>query len=294
MATLEILKCGLLDSIQDGGRKGYAHLGIPPSGPMDIYSYRLANKILQQSEATPVLEMHFPAATILFRKDCSIVLTGADFGAMLEQTTLDLATVIQVKAGSTLTFTQKKSGARVYLGIKGKWQLPTYLQSVCYDSSLSKAGITLNQPTKGSSIDIETQAAESLSYPDKNITLNHLIRYVPNSDFNFTPPLFQATIQADSNRMGYRLEAPPIILPSQTHYSRGVQMGSIQVLPNGQCVILMADHGTTGGYPILGHVITADLPLLAQLSPLSSFTLLPCSMETAQRAHFEMEKRLEL
>lgn len=291
---MEILKCGLLDTIQDGGRKGFAHLGIPPSGVMDCYSYRLANKLLQQSEHTPVVEMHFPAATILFHEDCSIVLTGADFGAILNQTKLPLSTVMEVNAGSTLKFTQKKSGARVYLGIKGKWILPSYLNSVCYDASLAKAGISLFQLTKGSTLDIKTKSAESLSFPDKNIELNHLIRYVPNSDFHSISPLFQASIQLDSNRMGYRLESTPIELPKQTHYSRGVQMGSIQVLPNGQCLILMADHGTTGGYPILGNVITADLPLLAQLPPLSTFTLLPCSIETAQRARFELEKRLEL
>lgn len=292
MATLEILKSGLLDSVQDAGRNGYAHLGIPPSGPMDSYSFRLANKLLQQSENTPVLEMHFPAATLQFQQDCSIVLTGADFGAQLNDDSLPLATVIQVKKGNILKFTQKKFGTRVYLGIKGKWNLPSYLQSVGYDASLVKSGIELFQPTKGSTIDIDTQPAELLSFSEKNIVPGAIIRYVPNPDYPYSPPTINAKIQADSNRMGYRIESAPIQIHQETHYSRGVQMGSIQLLPNGQCLILMADHGTTGGYPILGHVITSDLPYLAQLSPLSSFTLLPCSIETAYRARYEMEKRI--
>lgn len=295
MATLEFLKIGLQDTVLDSGRFGFGHLGIRPSGPMDPWAYRLANRLLKQPDHSPVLEMHFPAAQLRCTTPVYIVLTGADFAAQIDGVSIPLYTVVLFQPGAILTFTQPISGARVYLGVKGSWNIPSYLNSVCYDVALASAGIPLFIPTKGSVLDI-TPSTTSIPYPPTleipDVYSSSVIRYLPESNGLIEHYNRRFTLAASSNRMGYRLLGDPIPFPKESYFSRGVQMGSIQLLPSGAIIILMADHGTTGGYPIIGHIISADLPALAQKMPHSTLTLVPCTLDTAYRAFMESEKRL--
>ncbi|HUP11988.1 MAG TPA: hypothetical protein VM187_07250, partial [Niastella sp.] len=117
--SLYIVKKGILDSIQDEGHYGKQHLGINPGGVMDFIAFRTANALTGNTRGEAVLEMHFPAPVIRFTSDCLIALSGADFGAVIDEVDIAINQPLVVNKGSVLRFIQKKKGARCYLSVHG-------------------------------------------------------------------------------------------------------------------------------------------------------------------------------
>jgi antagonist of KipI len=115
--SLRIIKNGLLDTIQDGGRYGYQHLGINPGGVMDRIGMYAANVLAGNKPAEPVVEMHFPAAEILFEENSLIALAGADFSAVIDGRDIPSLHPVLVKKGSILQFRKRQTGARIYLSV---------------------------------------------------------------------------------------------------------------------------------------------------------------------------------
>lgn len=311
--SIKIIKPGVFTTLQDKGRYGFQHLGINPSGAMDIVSARIANFIVGNCSNETVIESHFPAPQILFEEDALISLSGADFGAMINNQPIPINTPIFVSKLTMLQFTKPIKGSRNYLAIRGGFDAETWLDSTSTNTRLKKGGIKrvfkkedvirfnkLNCYTtilKNKDCFVLHYSVDvSQFHPPSNI-----IRFIEGIEYsilkNNSKQLLQNNpllITPQSDRMGNRLLG--VVLEREKKLeliSSAVTKGTIQLLPDGQLIILMADHQTTGGYPRVGHVITADLPKLAQLKVGEPFMLNKVDIKTAHHLLSEMEKGLQ-
>lgn len=279
------LKTGFQASFQDLGRWGFQSKGINVGGVMDAYSVKLLNTLLQNKPNEAVIEMHFPAPELLFEEDAVIAIGGANFRAMLNGNELPTFKTVQVKQGSHLHFTQKLAGERAYLAVKGGFDLPEWLDSVSYHSA-AKIGLEVK---KGMSVKFRQKATVIAArnsfcslylgrslHPKFNF-LRHeaiIIRFVESVEYDFLTTESKQKLEnqpfkisTTSNRMGYRLEGVSLEKNKTNELlSSAVSFGTMQLLPSGQIIILMADCQTTGGYPRIGSVCSVDLPILAQCS----------------------------
>lgn len=279
--SIRIIKKGLLDTIQDQGRYGYQHLGINPTGAMDFVSMRLVNALAGNDQHEAVIEMHWPAPIISFEEDTCFAISGADMIARLDQQTgIPVNRTVFAKAGSRLSFEKKVSGSRLYLAVQNGFNLTPWLSSNSTHTQLDHGGLHL---TTGSVIGYKKSLTNTI--PTTKICSWYIKSPVDLSDttIHFTTgkewSLLDETmrnqfkqntyrIDNNSNRMGYRLNGQPVYLQTATELiSTAVTKGTIQLLPSGLPLVLMADHQTTGGYPRIGHVISADIPKLAQFEP---------------------------
>lgn len=304
--SIRVIKKGILDTIQDVGRYGYQHLGIHPSGVMDPVAMRICNALTGNDALEPVLEIHFPAPVLLFEKDALIAISGADFDARLNNSiSAPINRCIAIKAGTQLSFQQQISGTRTYLSVHGGFKTNQWLNSAATPIGLTSVGTVLQNgmvlPFKNNSLQVPKNkifswtAMLSFNYQDS------IIRYTAGHEINRLNAEMQErlhnnsfTIDKSSNRMGYRLQGPSLIPDSTTEIlSTAITKGTIQLLPSGQLIILMADHQTTGGYPRIGHIITADIPKLAQRNAGESFQLQQVSIQEAHKALQAQELHLK-
>ncbi len=270
----------MLDTIQDAGHYGQQHLGIGPGGVMDFIAFRTASALVGNSKGEAVLEMHFPAPVIRFTADCLIALSGADFDAVIDDVEIAINQPLVVNKGSVLRFQQKRKGSRCYLAVRGG------LNNEQFPYHFSGEHEVVALPWKA----------------DLNGLYNHdRIRFVHGSFYcrlsessrqDFSHGAFNVTSQ--SNRMGYRLNGEALHLTeNQELVSAAVTKGTIQLLPNGQLIILMADHQTTGGYPCIGHVISADIPSLAQSDSGQALSFQSVSIAEAETLRRHQEQHLQ-
>ncbi|MEO7765949.1 MAG: biotin-dependent carboxyltransferase family protein, partial [Ferruginibacter sp.] len=277
---IKIIKPGLFTTLQDLGRPGYRCDGIGPGGVMDFFAASVANFLTGNDEHAPVLEMHFPAAELLFEEDALVSITGADFGACIDDAETTLWKPLLIKKQQRLSFKKHNSGARVYLSVQGGIKADRWLNSYSTQIKVQEGGYKGRALLKGDGLDL---LAGNSFFGLKNfpvVTALAMPVYKPASPIRciggtewgivedeskakFVGELFSITAQSD--RMGYRLQAINLVLNEPVHLvSSPVDLGTIQLLPSGQLIILMADHQTTGGYPRVANVISADLPKLAQ------------------------------
>jgi antagonist of KipI len=271
---MQFLKPGILSTFQDKGRNGYRYLGVNPNGAMDSMAVRLLNILLQNPENEATIELHFPGPEIFFEKDTLIAIGGADFSPCL----LNPANQVNnwqctwVPAGSTLKFRKRIWGERAYLAIKGGIATNEWLGSRSTNSLLD-----FNIIKAGYNFATTTHAKPGfLPYLGASIRPSYasspLIRLIKGNEYDaLTAGSKQSlenqsfTISRNSNRMGFRLMGEALKPENKIELiSSAVDFGTVQLLPDGQLIILMADHQTTGGYPRVGNVISVDLPILAQ------------------------------
>ncbi len=284
--SLKILKTGMLDSIQDCGRFGYQQFGINPGGAMDKYAAAIANILVGNNTDEAVIEMHFPAPAIFFDQPAMIALSGADFSANINGKEIPLNHAVIINKNTTLQFLTPKNKSRCYLAVKGGVKISKWLNS--YSTNLvAEAGgfsgrkllkddiLELNNSTNTYKLQ-DTDDFKILPWgasEDFGIKYNEEFLVMQGSEWDWLDkgsqekflknPFF---ISHNSDRMGYRLASEPLHSAAKTELvSSAVNFGTIQLLPDGQLIILMADHQTTGGYPRLGNIISAQLPMLAQM-----------------------------
>ena len=293
--SIKIIKKGISDRIIDAGRYGYQHLGIQPSGPMDYLSAQMANTILDNDLNQPVFELHFPASVFEFEEVMFICICGANFVPVINDKSVALNTPIKVYPKDQLSFLQPIEGRSCYLAFKGKLD-----ESKKWLNSFSSFQTTLNKGDhfviqKDAEIDISINPCKqnTIQQVQKNLFNEHEIRFIPGPAWKDLDPasiqlLMQTpfTIDAKSNRMGFLFNGPAIHLSTPKEYlSSGVTMGTLQLLPNGQIIVLMADHQTIGGYANLGQIILVDLPRLAQLNNQCPFKLSITNVQTAHQLY---------
>ena len=309
--SLRIIKEGILDTIQDSGRHGLQHLGINPGGAMDRFSAQLANALLGKEPGEPVLELHFPAAHILFEKPAIISITGADFKPLINNQQVPMHHPIAVHENSMLQFSHMENGSRAYISILQSLEIPSWKNSYSTHLRAGLGGFEGRALKRYDVIPYETNISiysllknkEFMVLPWKAVeTVEDRSRIQcligsewhsldQDSKIEFEKHWFQ--VSKDSDRMGYRLMGPSLNLKQEEpQVSTGVSFGTVQLLPDGQVIVLMADHQTAGGYPKIAHVISAHLPLLAQKKPGDAFHFELTDLTTAEEKLVKQQKYL--
>ena len=286
--SLIVIKPGILDTVQDAGRFGYQHLGINPGGAMDRFSAQAVNFLVGNDPGEAVIEMHFPAAAFLFRQDAIIAVGGADFLPSIDGVAIPLWHPIIINRNSILQFQGIRKGAQCYLAIKGGLDIPKWLNSFSTHTKASMGGFNGRPLQKNDIIPFKPHDCYVKFLTGKDFVVlpwqadtqwNHAtpekIAVLPGHEWSWITESLQKdflnrpfAITFSSDRMGYRLSGDPVSTENKTELiSSAVSFGTIQLLPDGQLIVLMADHQTAGGYPRLAHVISAHLPQLAQVRP---------------------------
>jgi len=279
--SILIKKPGILSTVQDLGRCGYRRLGINPNGVMDRTATRLVNILLGNDENAAVIEMHFPAGEIVFERDCLFALGGGSLGAHLDGNAAINWRVHRAAKDSTLTFSNRAFGNRSYLAIRGGFQIEKWLDSASTNLTAKIGGFDGRKLGSGDRIEFALNQDDASPVVHQQIATSLIpsysrfptVRVIKGGEFDLlnaeSQDIFEISnykISNNSNRMGYRLNGEPLTLLTPTELlSSAVNFGTIQLLPDGQLIVLMADHQTSGGYPRVAHVIERDLPLLAQL-----------------------------
>ena len=285
--SLKILKAGILDSIQDLGRYGYQYQGINPTGVMDKFAASVANAMVGNNFQDPVLELHFPASVFLFDQQAIIALSGADFNATINGDPIPVNRTVLVNKSSILQFHSIKDKARCYMAIHGGFLIDKWLNSYSTNLKAEAGGMKGRKLKKDDVIELHINLSISKQLVDDDFKIlswkandewdnyKKEILILPGPEWNWLDKhsrqllisgLFSIT--ANSDRMGYRLKGKILQTISKDELiSSAVCFGTLQLLPDGQLIILMADHQTTGGYPRVANIITAHLPRLAQMNP---------------------------
>lgn len=310
--SVRITKKGLLDTIQDHGRYGYQQLGINPGGVMDRVAATVANMLVDNEANETVVELHFPASSFLFEVAAIIALSGADFGAMINKQPAPLNTALIINENALLEFTSLKKGARCYLAVHGGWHAENWLGSCSTNLRVNAGGhhgmplkkddtLTFNKIQEVATLTDVSFVASGIAidiselYPQPSIRVVKGIAFEQLSDAS-RHHLYSSTfsITSQSDRMGYRLQGEALPRTNNKEMlSSAVTRGTIQLLPSGQLIVLMADHQTTGGYPVVAHVISADLPTLAQKSANEKINFKFETMEEAELALLRQENQLD-
>ncbi|HEV2481092.1 MAG TPA: biotin-dependent carboxyltransferase family protein [Puia sp.] len=311
--AFSIIKPGLLDTIQDLGRNGFGNWGVNPGGAMDIYAAQVANLLVGNDQHEAVIEIHFPGPQILFEQNTLIAITGADFSPTVNDEVIPRWQPVVVRKNTVLHFPSLVQGGRCYLSVHGGYCLKKWLNS--YSTSL-KAGVGL-QLKKGDELPFnestiyfagllkEQNNFEILPWrvnTEKIYQYPHEIGVIPGHEWvmlssgareSFTEDNY--IIHPSSDRMGYQLSGAPLLLDAPVELvSSAVSFGTVQLLPGGQLIVLMADHQTTGGYPRIAHVVSAHLPKLAQLRPSDTIQFKLMDLESAEQLLVSRQKELHI
>ncbi len=275
-----VLKPGWLTTVQDLGREGYQQYGMPVSGAMDRYAFVSANRLVGNQDVAAALELTLSGPELLFTQDSVIAVAGADLTPMMDGRAIPLWTSIRIPAGSRLSFAARRSGVRAYLAVAGGIDVPRLFGSRSTHLPSGTGGLHGRALIAGDHLTIgrairrrmvvDRSVPERLRsvYP-RDLPLRVLPGpqpgYFPAEALNvLTGGAYRLTSRCD--RMGYCLTGSPLPPTGGTSWiSDATAMGVLQVPPDGQPILLMADRQTTGGYPKIAVVITADLHRAAQL-----------------------------
>ena len=321
---LQINKDGLQTTVQDLGRKGFQKYGVIASGAMDPYAHRLANILVGNKETDPTIEITLMGPHITFLEECLITLTGGDLSPSLDGILVKMWRPILVRKGCKLTFGMPVSGCRTYLAVAGGFVVSevmgshsTYLRAGIggFEGRALKKGDVIQvgecsgfiktfiaglskDGNKNSFIQMDWTLKTQVIPKYGSETSVRIIdgRQAHLFDEKSKDAIFTQAFQtsSDSDRMGYRMIGPKLVLKEPKELlSEAVSFGSIQVPPDGQPIILMADRQTTGGYPKIGQVATVDLNKVSQLKPGEFLRFERVSLELAQNELVKERKLIE-
>ncbi|MFA5520615.1 MAG: biotin-dependent carboxyltransferase family protein [Castellaniella sp.] len=313
--SITVIKPGLLSTVQDLGRYGHQHLGVSPGGAMDGRAHRLANLIAGNSDDQASLEVTLSGPVLRFDAACGIAISGATLSPTLNDKPVPNNRPLVVRAGDTLAFGARKAGVRAYVAVHGGLDIApvmgsrsTYLRGGFggLDGRALKKGDVL--PLRKRIQPDDDAALEALAQGLWGIVLYlpAVLGFMPRNDIRiipgphdglFTPASIQKFLASEyivdtrSDRMGYRLDGPALSFSEPVQLlSEVTSFGTIQVPQDGMPIVLMADRQTTGGYAKFAHVISVDLPLLAQIMPGEAIRFHTVDLETAERLDLQREE----
>lgn len=296
--ALRVVVAGAQTTVQDLGRAGAARYGVPRGGAMDRFALRAANRLLGNPPDAAGLEIVASQVAFAVLRPLLAAITGADVCAMCDDHPLPLWTALLLRPGDYVTLSGRTSwGARVYLALAGGVDVPVVLGARGTHLPGGFGGLQGRPLRAGDTV----AALDARADPQRlaggywptatrpSYSPAPTLRFVPGPHHEYfgadTLAALAATplrVSASSNRMGYRLEGVtlPYARPASLA-SLGVIPGAIQIPPDGAPILLVADAQTTGGYPVIGAVIGADMPLAAQLLPGDALRLAPVGMDEA-------------
>lgn len=280
---IEVLSPGGLTTIQDLGRPGWAHLGVPVSGAADPRSLRHANRVAGNADGAAALEATIRGPVLRFEAAAVVALAGAPVEARVGSRAVAMNTAEPMRAGDVLDVGFTAAGARTYVAVRGGIAAELVLGSAATDvlSGLGPpalaAGTRLTVGTgvvapPVTTVDPVPPLGEG---PVPLLRADPVLRVIAGPrDDRFAAGAFELLcgaaweVSSASNRVGVRLRGATLAPTDDTELeSEGLVTGALQVPPSGQPILMLTDHPTTGGYPVLAVVISADLPLVGQLRP---------------------------
>jgi len=308
--SIDVLAPGLLTTVQDRGRTGWRHLGVGCAGALDQHAHMLANLLVGNPPDAATLEITLSGPRLRFGRAVRIALCGGDIDARCDGTTLPAARPILLPAGATVVLGACRRGARAYLAVDGGIDVPIVLGSRSTDLRGGFGGIEGRALRAGDAVPLGDDGVTNVEAPRiapwwiddaRDAPPGSAIRVLPGADDTHpVAGLFARTwrVAHASDRQGIRLEGDALhAADARERVSAPVAPGTVQLPPDGQPIVLLADAQTHGGYPRIGHVIRADLPRLAQLRPGEALRIAPCTPAQAQaawRSHQHAMARLAL
>jgi antagonist of KipI len=307
MKVLKVEQPGLQTLIQDLGRPGHRLAGVPPGGAMDRFALMAANRLVANPEGAGALECMLNGPTLVALARCLVAITGADLDPRVNGQEVAGWTSFWLAEGDRLSFGRRRSGARAYLAVAGGVGGDRWLGSVATYQLVGRGGIQGRSLKAGDELELAAEAARPAvvgrrlaerlrpAYSRQPVLgavdgphLRHLSAAGRRS---FHGQAWK--LSRDADRMGYRLEGEELDIKGPEMISFGLAFGCVQVPPSGQPIILMADHQTAGGYPVVAGVCRADLPLAAQLLPGDEVRFQPVTVTAAQERWRSLRAGLE-
>ncbi len=292
-AALEVLEPGVLTTVQDLGRPHAVAAGVPPGGAMDRFAHSAANLLVGNDPSAATLECTVVGPRLVATAASLVALTGADLAPTVNGDAIDLWSAIVLAEGDELRFGGRRTGARCYVALAGGVAGDRWLGSRSTYLRAGRGGVEGRALVAGDAI---VAAGEPARAADPGRTLAprlrprysgqlHAIRgpHAGRLGSEALAALFGApfTVTPASDRMAYRLAGPPLDAPGGDVVSFAVVMGAVQLPPGGEPILLMADHQTAGGYPVVATVVSASLPSAAQLAPGDRLTFIDTTFEAA-------------
>lgn len=306
-----VLSPGLLSLLVDGGRYGHRAIGVGTSGPMDPFAFEVGNYLAGNETLLPSIEFFHPGPEITFHESALIAVTGVGIAMTLDGIDVLPWRPLEVRKNSTLRLIPMGKGTCGYIAILGGWESEYWLGSRSTSLAIGTGGFQGRALKKEDTLffkpapggkegqHLNWHLAESeitevysdqkhiscVKGPESDWLEANLLDQFVSERFRITPR---------SNRMGYRLAGEPLRSSKKIEMiSSAVDLGTIQLLPDGQLVVLMADHQTTGGYPRLAAVAHSDIPRLTQFGRQSDLCFSWCSIDTACTLHEERKQRVK-
>lgn len=318
--SVRVLRPGVLSTLQDLGRYGFQHLGIVPCGAMDAVAHCMANALVGNADDSATLECTIVGPELEFKEDALVALYGAAFKGSFPSNR-----PVLVKAGTAISLGSAARGSRAYLAIAGGFDVPQVLGSRSTympaqfgglhgrpirnrDVLATVPGLSALSAERFSRVTdlVEAAGLRTVRWAAPELTVppagtlavramegRHHVQFDEHSRQTFFAHEWR--VSTTSNRIGYRLEGPPLKRSRAIEVlSEPTCLGTVQVPNDGTPIVLMADHQTTGGYPKIAEVASADIPSLAQVKLDGLVRFVQCSVEQAQQAENEALERLRV
>jgi antagonist of KipI len=310
--TGTVSQAGFLTTVQDGGRAGFRRYGISGGGALDSHALRVANLLLENDRNAAGLEITLGGLRMRFDGPQLVAWCGGGFDVRIGGASLPPGRVGLVQAGEEVAFNHPKIGCRAWLAIAGGVNVAPVLESRATDLRAGFGGFDGRPLRSGDVVPLGRTAVSTVGGNPKIFSWSApadwampaksepVLRFTRGSDWpRFTAAAQQAltssayAVTAESNRMGARLDGPLLWRIDQADLiSEAVVPGTVQVPPNGRPILLLGDCQTIGGYPKIGHVITVDLPIAAQLCAGQQVRFHEISLTEAHRLFLEREAEL--
>jgi antagonist of KipI len=270
---------------------GYRSIGVNPAAAMDGFAQKTFQVLREQLGEMFLLELNLYRFEGIFLMKSFFIILGSDCDAFLNGEKIFTHKVYEVKTGDNLTMEKNANGRFSYLAVGG--QLVLSKSTVCENLTLQRGDGLFYNFAEHQKVQPLMLGREFSSY-----FYEKKIRFIKGNEWNMLDNDVQNTflntpfsVTSDANNMGFRLEGKPIFTKEKVEMiSAAVNVGTIQLLPDGQCVVLMSEGQTTGGYPKIGHVISSDMHLLSQKNTNDNVFFEEISIENAEEKIFNTEK----
>ena len=319
--TIRVVKPGALSTLQDLGRFGYQRYGVIVDGAMDEWAHRAANLLVGTLESEATLEITLIGPSLAFDERAVIAICGADLSPRIGERDVPMDRPVRLRAGSLLEFGRRRGGCRAYLAVRGGYSVTPVMESKSTYLRGGFGGFEGRALRKGDTITIGEAADDApvsalrdsdapfvapasawVARSRSAATEVQTVRVVQGAQWPFFSEsarraftTAEFTLTPSSDRMGYRLEGAKLATRDPIEMiSEGVSFGTIQVPPDGNPIILMADCQTTGGYPKIAQAASVDLPILAQMMPGQTMRFELISLDLAQELYLAREREFRL
>ena len=314
---IDVLNPGLSTTVQDAGRPGHYHIGMPPSGAMDQFAHAVANYLVGNDEDAATLEMTYQGCDLEFGESALIAVTGADMSPTLDDEPIPTWTAVEVDAGQELSFEFSQDGVRSYLAVAGGFDVPEVMGSSSTYTLIGLGGYEGRELEAGDQLHVADHESRpeqvGTAVPDEHVPDYSSIdvRVVMGlCDYRLTDEGRERFLDADwkvsdeADRVGYRFEGPDITdmfeerdqpFGAGTDVTNvvdlGYPIGSIQMA--GQPIVLMRDAVTGGGYATVGTLVSTDRGTLSQCRVHSTVNFQAVDVDTAVEARADQDERLQ-